>query len=192
MPGGSGGRATHPAASGRAGRLRGTRDASGGLGPRQEALGDTRRVLRPQAAPGSRGPQAHVSSGLRPRPEALGHVRRVLWPQATTGGSGRSSRPHATPEHDGQCTRARTVWRCGAMRCRAVRRCGGAGGVGMGVRTRGSVRLRWLGVAVRGCAQLQRLEEVVRSSGAAVCGCGGRRSCKMVVLRTVDGGIDGR
>jgi hypothetical protein len=73
--GGSGPRATRPTASGRDGKLRGTRDASGGLGPCREALVDARRVLRPQAAPGSRGPQAHVSSGLRPRPEALGRVR---------------------------------------------------------------------------------------------------------------------
>jgi hypothetical protein len=67
---------------------------------------------------------------------------------------------------------------------------GGRGGAG--VRTGGSVRLRWLGVAVRGRAQLRRLGGVVRGSGAAVRGCGGRGSCKTVVLRTVDGGIDGQ
>jgi hypothetical protein len=98
------------------------------------------------------------------------------------------------------------VRRCGGAAVRqcggaAVRQCGGAavrryggdvGGCrGVGVRTGGSVQLQWLRVA-RGRAQLRRLRGAVRGSGVAVRGCGGRGWCRMVVLRTVDGGIDGQ
>ena len=62
----------------------------------------------------------------------------------------------------------------GAGQCGAGRY-GSGGGMGCeraGVRTGGSVWLRWLRVAVRGRTQLRRLGGAVRSLGAAVHSCG--------------------
>jgi hypothetical protein len=62
---------------------------------------------------------------------------------------------------------------------------------GVGVHTGGSVRLWWLGVRYMGVRDSGGLGGVVRGSGAVVRSCGGRGWCGMVVLRMIDGRIDG-
>jgi hypothetical protein len=124
---GSGGlrpQSARPEASGRAGKLWGTRDASGGLRPHREATGRRRTYLAASGHDQRLWAACTESCSLRPQPEAPGKAPGCTRLRSATGGT------HVRGQYGG-------AGQCGAGRY-------GSGG-GMGVREGGGAHRR-LGV----------------------------------------------